>query len=105
MNSQKKIGDPDMVIRLIENDLLNARLCYGLSAISLNPADYALTLNEIILETLGYERCKNPNEIKTWYKAQKEIFSQTHMGKSAGGRKTLALDIFTQLVQKLKENR
>lgn len=102
MSYHSTITDPGTIIRLIENDLLHAKLCHGLSAISLNPSGYLLTLNEIILEALDYERAKNPNEIREWYKKQKEIFSQTHMGKSAGGRKIIAIDIYRQLCDKLK---
>jgi len=61
------INPKDLVLELIENDITNGRLIYGLSTLRIDAEAYHLSLSKIIFRYFGYSEQTVPDEISDMY--------------------------------------
>jgi hypothetical protein len=61
------VDHKELLISLIENDIINGRLVYGLGLLHIDAENYHLNLSEIIFRILGYEPDNVPDEVSDSY--------------------------------------
>lgn len=55
----KTLTDEELLIRLIKDSLINAKLISGLNSLGLNADDYSLSLGDTIFKLMGFESGKS----------------------------------------------
>jgi hypothetical protein len=55
------------LLELIENEIKNGRLVYGLSQLNINAEEYHLNLSGLIFSLLGYDNQKVPDPVSDTY--------------------------------------
>ena len=98
----KNIGEKELIISLIKDDLTNIRLVHGLESLGLNSGDYYLHLSETIFKLVGIKiddedffeeymgECRTVNNI--------DIFKHSELLNS------LAHSLYNKLIEEYKSN-
>lgn len=63
----KAIKKKQLILALLKNDLLNARLVFGLNALGLEAGEYLLNLSPTVLQLLGYRKEQINDDLNAFY--------------------------------------
>jgi hypothetical protein len=75
--SKKKqlLKNSALAIKVLKEDIINTKLVNGLRDLNLDAGDYALQLNKVVFELLGFEEERITEEIVDWYYHYVDVLS------------------------------
>ncbi len=97
-----KISEQQLILSLIKDDLINSRLVNGLNNIGLAADDYLLNLSDTIFKLMGFEDNQRTEEIYEHYLTLTKKVIDIDVTISHAPLDDLALEIYIDLVSRLK---
>ncbi|MBA4239585.1 MAG: hypothetical protein C0448_02575 [Sphingobacteriaceae bacterium] len=93
----KKMNKKKLVLSLIKDDLIHAKLIYGLNEVGLNASNYFLHLSDTIFDLLGYEDNEETERIFRQYIKLSKSALFLDITKSHKALDNLVLKIYREL--------
>lgn len=94
----------DLLISLIKDDLVYARLLNGLADLGFDTTDYYLNLNDAVFHLAGFSREQVTEELREWYFSRLErAQSLTVPPRSCPMFETMASGIYRELEWRLAQ--
>ena len=89
-----------LILSLIKDNLINAKLVNGLNALGLNTGSYFLHLGSTIFELMGYEDNKHSDAVYEHYLKLSEKAGYIDISKGDHAMDPLAMEIYVMLVKR-----
>lgn len=93
----KAIKKKQLILTLLKNDLLNARLVFGLNALGLEAGEYLLNRSPAVLQLLGYRKEQISDEPNAYYQDLLERAKYLRHTEDRTGLDALATEMYGRL--------
>jgi len=97
-----------LILSLIKNDITNTKLLNGLSDLGFEATEYLLTLNEIILELIGFDIDRQSHDYDKLFDYYLELIDKatyTDVSRLKQPFDKLSTQIYNALLQRKKSNK
>ena len=89
--------DKKLIISLIQDDLLNSKLVFGLNELGINASDYFLNLSDTIFKLMKFSDSKAEEEIYEHYLKLTKKVKHIDITESRNNLNNLAHEIYKEL--------
>ena len=93
----KTITKKQLILALLKNDLINARLVYGLQTMGLDAGEYLLDLGGLTMRLMGFTKTQRTDELYHTYETLLQRVTQVDIMASHAPLDALALDMYARL--------
>lgn len=87
-----------LILSLLLDDLIYARLLYGLAALNLKPEDYYIDLGDKVILLMGF-RGKRNKQAYEYYLERRKLAQTVSLADGNADMQKLALCIYKELLQ------